>query len=64
MILQGTHDVGLDGDEEVLLRAGVLQDGGEGVFDFGVDSSQDAEEACYGGGAAEEEERLVEGVAS
>ena len=63
LVLHQRDDIGLDSDEELLLRGVVLQNDRERVLDFAIYTTQDSQEARNGSRAAEEQEGLVEGVA-
>ena len=64
LILHGRHDDRLHRDQQVLEFAVVLQDCGEAVFGLGVDAPVHAQESRHVCGTPEEEERLVQRVAS
>lgn len=64
LVLHGRHDRRLDRHEQVLLRRVVLQHGREAVVDLAVDAAEHAQERHDGLGPPEEQQCLVERVAS
>ena len=60
LVLQVADDGRFDRDGQVLLRARILQDDGEGVVDVAVDAAVRAQEARHGRRRAEQKQSLVE----
>lgn len=58
------NDDRLDGDQQILLVAVILQDRSEGVLDFGLDAPVGAQEPGHGRWSAKEQQSLVERVAT
>lgn len=62
LVLEVGNHGGLDGDEEVALGAGVLQDNGEGILNLTVDATVGTQKGSDGVGLAEQHQGLVNRV--
>lgn len=58
------HDIGFDRDQQILSRSAVLQDYRERVVDVTFDAAKGTEESCHRLRPPEEDQCLVDGVAS